>query len=148
MFIDIDFFKKVNDNFGQQVGDMALTHVAERLRDQLRSNDILARYGGEEFVALLPTASEKKGIEAAERMRKAVSEAILEIPGHPALELTVSIGFSTLVVDQPGVSESIDKSILIEVADKAVYLAKNAGRNVVISGGEVMAGSTVKKQSA
>ncbi len=148
LFVDIDFFKKVNDNFGHQVGDTALRHVAELLRSQLRSNDILARYGGEEFVAILPTASEKKGVEVAERMRAAVANSALEMPEEKRLELTVSIGVSTFVVDQPGVSKKIDRSVLIEVADKALYLAKNSGRNLVLSGGEIVAEPVSEQQSA
>ncbi|ORU92019.1 MAG: diguanylate cyclase [Cycloclasticus sp. symbiont of Bathymodiolus heckerae] len=148
LFVDIDFFKKVNDNFGHQVGDMALTHVAKQLRSQLRGNDVLARYGGEEFVVILPTASEKKGVEVAERMREAVAKAQLEIVGKHPLKLTVSIGVSTFIVDMPGASKAVDKAVLIGVADKALYLAKNSGRNLVMAGGEVMAVSAVKKKSA
>lgn len=147
LFIDIDFFKKVNDKFGHQIGDMALRHVAELLRSQLRGNDILARYGGEEFVAILPTAVEKKGIEVAERMRQAVAKEKLEITGEEQLSLTVSIGVSTFVVEEPGVSEALDRAELIGLADKALYKAKNSGRNRVLSGGEVMATSTRAKQA-
>ncbi|MEW4982868.1 MAG: sensor domain-containing diguanylate cyclase [Cycloclasticus sp.] len=148
LFIDIDLFKKVNDTFGHQVGDTALRHVAEQLRSQLRSNDILARYGGEEFVAILPTASEKKGIEVAERMRKAVARAGVELPHSKRLNVTVSIGLSTFVVKQAGVLKAIDRAVLIEVADKALYLAKNSGRNQVLSGGEVAALPATEKESA
>jgi len=147
LFIDIDFFKKVNDNFGHQVGDMALRHVAETLRSQLRSNDILARYGGEEFVAILPTASETKGVEVAERMRQSVASAYLEIANEESIDLTVSIGVSTFVVEEPGVSKPLDRAKLIEVADKALYQAKESGRNLVVSGGEVIAPSVLTKQA-
>jgi len=137
LFIDIDWFKKVNDNYGHQVGDLALRHVATDLRKQLRSNDILARYGGEEFVALLPTASESKGIEVAERMRKAVADSKIELMDGQVLTVTVSIGVSTCVVDKAGALSPIDRTVLIGVADKALYQAKSAGRNKVMSGGEV-----------
>jgi len=141
LFIDIDWFKKVNDTYGHQVGDMALRHVATELRQQLRSNDILARYGGEEFVALLPTASEKKGIEVAERMRLAVESSDIELMDGQVLSVTVSIGVSTCVVDKVGVLSPIDKTVLIGVADKALYKAKDSGRNRVMSGGEVSVSS-------
>ncbi|MDF1688811.1 MAG: sensor domain-containing diguanylate cyclase [Cycloclasticus sp.] len=147
LFIDIDWFKKVNDNFGHQVGDIALRHVAEQLRSQLRSNDILARYGGEEFVVILPTAPEKKGVEVAERMREAVAKAAVSLSTGEELNLTVSIGVSTFVVEEPGISKALDRSELIEVADKALFLAKKSGRNRVLSGGEVVAISGVDKQS-
>ena len=137
LFIDIDWFKKVNDGYGHQVGDMALRHVATELRKQLRSNDILARYGGEEFVALLPTASEQKGIEVAERMRVAVESSNIELMDGQVLNVTVSIGVSTCVVDKMGALSPIDRAVLIGVADKALYKAKDSGRNRVMSGGEV-----------
>jgi diguanylate cyclase (GGDEF)-like protein len=148
LFIDIDLFKKVNDNFGHQVGDIALRHVAEQLRSQLRSNDVLARYGGEEFVAILPTAAEKKGVEVAERMREAVAKSVVEITEDESLEITVSIGVSTFIVDQPGLSKAIDRAVLIDAADKALYRAKNSGRNLVLSGGEVIAQSGSQHKSA
>jgi len=141
LFIDIDWFKKVNDNYGHQVGDTALRHVATVLREQLRSNDILARYGGEEFVALLPTASERKGIEVAERMRAAVANSLVKLLDEQELSITVSIGVSTCVVDEVGVLSPIDRTVLIGVADEALFRAKNAGRNRVMSGGEVSSSS-------
>jgi len=141
LFIDIDWFKKVNDDYGHQVGDMALRHVATELRKQLRSNDILARYGGEEFVALLPTASEQKGIEVAERMRVAVEGSDIELMDGQILNVTVSIGVSTCVVDKAGSLSPIDRTVLIGVADKALYKAKDSGRNRVMSGGEVSVSS-------
>lgn len=69
-FLDIDFFKKVNDSYGHQVGDQVLTVVAGTIREQLRNNDVLARYGGEEFVALLANIEEGMAIDIAERIRK------------------------------------------------------------------------------
>ena len=137
LFIDIDFFKKVNDTFGHQVGDMALRHVTEILRSQLRSNDILARYGGEEFVVILPTAEEKKGVEVAERMRQAVAEAQLEVADKEPVQLTVSIGVSTFVVEESNTSDTLDRTALIGLADKALYQAKKSGRNCVKGGGKV-----------
>lgn len=148
LLIDIDFFKKVNDSHGHQVGDMALRHVAELLRSQLRSHDILARYGGEEFVVILPTASEKEGVEVAQRMREAVDKSVLEISEGKRLQFTVSIGVSTFIVGQPGMSKQIDRAVLIDMADKALYLAKDAGCNRVLSGGEIVADLTSQQKSA
>ena len=151
LFIDIDFFKKVNDTYGHQTGDQALKHVADALKNQLRSNDIIARYGGEEFVVLLPTASELKGKEVAERMRKAVEALPVELPTGKGLYLTVSIGTSTFVVPQSGAYKELEGAVLVDIADKALYKAKNAGRNRVCGGGEViaerLAGSTVSDAS-
>lgn len=139
LFIDIDFFKKVNDTYGHQVGDVALKHVADLLKSQLRSNDILARYGGEEFVALLPTASEEKGMEVAERMRSCVAASALMMTNDQMVDITVSLGLSTFVVPQLGALKEIDGKVLVDMADKALYLAKKAGRNCVMSGGELSA---------
>ncbi len=139
LFIDIDFFKKVNDSYGHQIGDQALKHVADALKSQLRSNDILARYGGEEFVVLLPTASELKGNEVAERMRACVEACPLTLQSGKKLKMTVSIGTSTFIVDKPRAFKELDGAVLIEVADKSLYKAKNSGRNKVCSGGEVRA---------
>ncbi|PCI17283.1 MAG: diguanylate cyclase [Piscirickettsiaceae bacterium] len=139
LFIDIDFFKKVNDSFGHQVGDLALKHVADSLKSQLRSNDILARYGGEEFVALLPTATEVKGKDVAERMRACIESSPIEILDGKMLKMTVSIGTSTFVVAKAGAHKEVAGEELIKVADKALYKAKNSGRNKVFSGGEVEA---------
>lgn len=139
LFIDIDLFKKVNDTFGHQAGDIALRHVATELRKQLRSNDILARYGGEEFVALLPTAHESKGIEVAQRMRKAVAASTINLPDEIVVNVTVSIGVSTFVVNNTAAHKPVDRAVLIDVADKALYQAKESGRNAVVSGGEVSA---------
>lgn len=139
LFIDIDFFKKVNDTYGHQTGDHALKHVSDVLKNQLRSNDIIARYGGEEFVVLLPTASEIKGNEVAERMRAALEASPVELPTGKGLHLTVSIGSSTFIVPQSGAYKELEGAVLIDMADKALYKAKNAGRNQVCSGGEVVA---------
>jgi len=141
LFVDIDFFKNVNDTFGHQAGDIALRHVATELRQQLRSNDILARYGGEEFVALLPTANESKGIEVAQRMRKAVADSTIKLPEGVVINVTVSIGVSTCVVNKAGTHNPVDRAVLIDVADKALYRAKESGRNAVVSGGEICASS-------
>ncbi|MEY8194926.1 MAG: diguanylate cyclase, partial [Cycloclasticus sp.] len=91
----------------------------------------------EEFVALLPTASERKGIEVAERMRAAVASSLVKLLDEQELSITVSIGVSTCVVDEIGVLSPIDRTVLIGVADEALYRAKDAGRNRVMSGGEV-----------
>lgn len=135
LFIDIDFFKRVNDEHGHQAGDVTLKLVANCLRQQLRGNDVLARYGGEEFVAILPTASESKGLEVAERMRQSVERLVIEVVSEISLQVTISVGVSTFVVQEVGQSEPVDKAILIERADKALYEAKNTGRNKVVGGG-------------
>lgn len=147
IFLDIDFFKKVNDTHGHQVGDIALKHVADLIKGQLRSNDVLARYGGEEFVAILSTANMKKGLEVAERMRECVQNTPLQITDDESVSITVSAGVATFLVDTPGACKAISKNELIALADKALYVAKQEGRNQVKCGGEIMAKKTLRERT-
>ena len=135
VFLDIDHFKDINDNWGHQVGDQALVHVAGLIRDQLRGSDVLARYGGEEFVALLPTAGEKKALEVAERIRRVVEAVPLQAREAQPLLMTLSAGVATYLPGEPGSHPPIEGEALVGLADAALYKAKKAGRNRVISGG-------------
>ena len=136
-FLDIDFFKSVNDNYGHQAGDEVLTVVANTIRDQLRNNDVLARYGGEEFVALLSNINEPVATDIAERIRGKIKELTIHT-GKNIAQVTISIGVATYV---PGTNFSHNtKKIaasLIHCADDALYQAKHSGRDRVISGGDV-----------
>jgi diguanylate cyclase (GGDEF)-like protein len=127
MMIDIDHFKQYNDAFGHPQGDVALKEIAGVLKRSVRSYDLAARYGGEEMVLVLPQASSHQISPLAERIRTAIAE----LPFRGATEshrvqLTVSIGVAGL----PAHAKS--KSELIERADKALYLAKEEGRNRVV----------------
>lgn len=148
IFIDIDFFKKVNDTYGHQVGDIALKHVADLIKSQLRSHDVLARYGGEEFVAILSTATQIKAAEVAERMRMCVEKASLTIPDGEDLRITISIGVSTFIVETPGLCKPISKNVLVDLADRALYAAKEGGRNQVVCGGEIAAKSIQRNRGS
>jgi len=120
MMIDIDYFKKVNDTYGHQTGDEVLRRVAKTIELQLRDGDILGRYGGEEFIVLLPQATKDDAIEAAQRVRTAISSFTTENVGV----VTVSIGVAS--------EHSLDnKNKLIKRADVALYQAKANGRNRV-----------------
>ena len=124
LMLDIDFFKRINDELGHMVGDDVLRAFAHRLRDCLRPSDFCARFGGEEFVVVLPETSAVAALDVAERIRKVVAQSpILE---KPRVQATVSIGVATKEQGQ-----SIGE--LLAAADAAVYLAKNAGRNQVQS---------------
>lgn len=125
IMIDVDRFKKFNDQFGHVAGDRALSAVAHVLKKQFRTKDLLARYGGDEFAVLLPDASEEKALAIAERVRTAVSgstndgsDSLIRVP------VEVSIGVAEL--EAHGTYNS-----LLESADAALYRAKNAGRNIV-----------------
>jgi len=120
VLIDVDHFKTYNDTNGHQAGDEALRDVADRLTASLRRNeDIVARYGGEEFLAVLPAACRKQALEAAESLRRAIESGPLGI--------TASMG---VAVTRPAVAEE-GLHALIERADRALYRAKEAGRNRV-----------------
>jgi diguanylate cyclase (GGDEF)-like protein len=124
--IDIDHFKVLNDLHGHAVGDEVLVHVAGRIADALRGYDTLARWGGEEFVVLLPGFAGREDLMAAgERVREAVEDTPAVIRGS-RFPLTVSVGAAS---NDP---RDADPAGLIERADRALYAAKNAGRNCVI----------------
>ncbi|MCA1055733.1 diguanylate cyclase [Rossellomorea aquimaris] len=122
VFIDIDHFKKVNDEHGHIVGDMVLQHISRLIAGNLRNVDIVSRYGGEEFVVLLPHCSEKDARHIMERLRK-----IIEENGFQKHDITIPITLSIGIATSPGV----EPKKLLEAADQAVYLAKENGRNRV-----------------
>jgi len=121
LMVDVDHFKDFNDRFGHPTGDGALVQIVQAAQQPLRSNDFLARFGGEEFVVILPEADAAGAREAAERVRVAVAGAT-----WPFAPLTVSIG-AVAALPQPGV----DLHTLVAQADRALYQAKQAGRNRV-----------------
>jgi len=123
IMLDIDNFKKVNDDFGHLQGDVVLQMVALKLRNELRSYDYAARYGGEEFVAILPDSSLKDSVFAADRIRMAVQDTIFNGP-LAKLRLTVSLGVASFSKEH---SPTVDG--FIKLADDALYRAKANGRN-------------------
>jgi len=125
MMIDIDLFKRVNDNYGHPTGDRILRTIAELIRSGLRASDISARYGGEEFVILLPYTDEAEALRLAHRLLTTVSTHPFPLP-QEAGPVTISIGLSQLDVEHP-----ISGETLIARADGALYQAKRAGRNRV-----------------
>jgi diguanylate cyclase len=128
LLIDIDHFKRFNDNFGHGIGDQVLKLVAKALRDRVRENDLPARYGGEELIAILPGADLAACAAAAERIRRGIAEGKItrrssgeELPG-----ITVSIG-----VGQFQFGETMEDTI--DRCDRALYQAKKRGRNLVVT---------------
>ncbi|HWC77946.1 MAG TPA: sensor domain-containing diguanylate cyclase, partial [Blastocatellia bacterium] len=121
ILLDLDHLKQVNDSLGHRAGDAALRRVAEIMRGNIREVDICARYGGEEFVVILPQCGSEGAIKVAERIREAIATAPITRIGR----LTASLG----VTSYPEVANT--KEELIEMADRAMYLAKAAGRNRV-----------------
>ncbi len=131
MFLDIDKFKRINDDLGHQAGDEVLRSVACLIKSQLRSNDVLARYGGEEFVALLPQISFSKAREIAERIRTMIEAHSFAAQPDVSLTVTLSIGVAMLQ-SKSGEDETKASEQLISSADGALYQAKESGRNRVV----------------
>ncbi len=127
--VDIDHFKRVNDKFGHQIGDVILKHVAQELGKVLRSSDVLARYGGEEFVLLLPETSLPVAVEIAERLREDISTIDFDKKILAKFQVTVSLGLASLSSEDE--HEASPGEWLFQQADNALYQAKNGGRNQV-----------------
>ncbi|MEC9236272.1 MAG: GGDEF domain-containing protein, partial [Pseudomonadota bacterium] len=127
MLIDIDHFKNFNDTYGHQVGDQVLKLVAKTLTDGIKGKDFAARYGGEEFAIILPESNAMAGEVVGNALREAVAkkEVINRNSGEKLGRITMSVG-----VAQYSGSES--EEALIERADKALYKAKETGRNRVV----------------
>ena len=125
MSIDIDHFKRINDQFGHPAGDLVLIEVAKQLKASIRETDILARIGGEEFSILLPETSAKSALLLAERIREEQRKLriIGDWPGE--IKLSVSIGVSSFLASD----NAFDA--LFSRADKALYQAKKTSRNKV-----------------
>lgn len=128
---DIDFFKGVNDNYGHIVGDLVLKTIAKIIRGQLREYDIAGRYGGEEFSILLPFTKISEAQMVAERLRKTIENKIIDISKvNPESEIkTIKVTLSLGVYEM---KESDNEEDLLRKADKALYQAKNTGRNKVV----------------
>lgn len=123
LVVDVDHFKRINDQYGHPAGDAVLVRLARLLEGALRGDDTVARLGGEEFAVLLPTTNRLAAAVIAERMRKAAQEERFEVGGQP-VSLTVSIGVASFSAETVNTIEE-----LLAIADKRVYLAKNLGRN-------------------
>jgi diguanylate cyclase (GGDEF)-like protein len=124
LMIDADNLKQVNDAYGHEAGNRLLRHLTRIIQAELRYTDVPARYGGDEFVVLLPETPEKGAIEVAERIRDAVAGAPLDVEGR-RVACSVSIGIASF----PGDGQTLDA--LIARADRAMYQAKQLGRNRV-----------------
>lgn len=116
--MDIDFFKKVNDTYGHQIGDYVLIEIAALLKDNVGEEGIVARYGGEEFIVLLPNAAKEQAIIISNAINEAVRTHVFEHVQH----VTISIGVSTYRVGD-------NESTMINRADRALYYSKESGRD-------------------
>lgn len=125
LMIDIDFFKKVNDQYGHLAGDQVLKEVAHVISQHTREIDITGRYGGEEFCIVLPETDKSGAMVVAERIREAVNAATIKLM-EEELRVSVSIGVANFPEDARKIDELMDK------ADWALYRAKKTGRNRVV----------------
>jgi diguanylate cyclase (GGDEF)-like protein len=126
LILDLDHFKRVNDTRGHEAGDRVLRAVCDLFRARLRETDLVGRLGGEEFVILLPETPPARACDTAERLRASAAESDFPVSDEASARMTVSIGVA-------GTNRVSDETVedLIRTADRAMYNAKNAGRNCV-----------------
>ncbi|WP_231591650.1 GGDEF domain-containing protein [Cellvibrio sp. pealriver] len=127
LIIDVDFFKKINDEYGHNRGDMVLREIAKNIQSVCRGSDITFRYGGEEFVVVLGKTDSEGAKIIAERIRQQIAETAISHNGK-IFNMTISIGIATY---QGSTKEHIND--FFERADNALYMAKKFGRNCVVS---------------
>ncbi len=122
--LDIDYFKKVNDNYGHDVGDLVLRRIGVVLHEHFRATDIVARVGGEEFCVLAVDLDESSAAKLFERLRKIVEQQVFTTAKEENLSITISIGICTELKD------SLEE--MIKEADEQLYIAKDGGRNRIV----------------
>ncbi|MBU8933938.1 MAG: sensor domain-containing diguanylate cyclase [candidate division Zixibacteria bacterium] len=124
IMIDIDWFKKFNDTYGHEIGNQMLSHLARIIQGSIRDVDIFSRYGGEEFVVILPQTGQEEATVIGERIRSNVMESVISA-AEEQLRITVSVGVSSFPENGRPQEE------LVSAADRALYQAKDEGRNLV-----------------
>lgn len=124
LMIDIDYFKRINDNYGHQAGDIVLQRFSQQCKAQLRDIDLLCRHGGEEFAVLLPETGLEQALEVAERLRACAASSEIKLGNGPSIHLTISIGVAVA-------SREASLQQLLVQTDAALYSAKQSGRNKV-----------------
>jgi two-component system cell cycle response regulator len=131
LMIDVDHFKAVNDTYGHQAGDEVLSETARRLQAAKRGGDVLIRYGGEEFLALLPETDAHGAVVVAEKLRAAVADTAITylVPEVGPIEIRVRVSIGVSCLD----AEMYDGALLVAAADNALYRAKAAGRDRVVT---------------
>lgn len=132
LMLDVDHFKRINDRWGHKVGDLVLQSLADTCRAALRDVDLPGRLGGEEFAVLLPETSGDQALEVAERLRRAMAETPLRLGDGELIRYTVSFGVGTLA---GGIN---NLELLFSQADRALYQAKEQGRNRVVAGSGIL----------
>lgn len=123
ILVNIDFFKAVNDTYGHEVGDQALKHIAQLLKNHARATDLVARFGGEEFLICVPGTDTAGAMVFAEKLCVTVAESPMPIVGR----MTISLGVAECLEEDAGELDAVNR------ADQALYRAKSGGRNRVAS---------------
>ena len=136
LLLDLDHFKNLNDTYGHPAGDAALRSLARLLTQHLRKGDQAARYGGEEFVVILPGSDEERSLLAAERLRSALEKHRFVFEGA-RIPLTASLGVAVWPAD------GREPEALLSAADRALYAAKQGGRNRVVAASGVPSAPSV-----
>ncbi len=126
MMLDVDFFKKVNDTYGHDVGDKVITEIGKVLKDSIREADLAIRYGGEEFVVMLHNATDEGTLKVANKIHSAFGNLIFDVGNGETMQKTMSIGIAKF----PKNGDTIWKCI--KFADTALYVAKTTGRNKIV----------------
>ncbi len=126
--VDIDHFKNVNDTWGHQAGDTVLKNLAQHLNRSLREYDLLARYGGEEFVFVIDGVLKDQAKVIMDRIREVAAAAELDAENHISVTFSCGLSDITDVSDRAGSAE-----VLVKIADRRLYLAKEGGRNMVVA---------------
>lgn len=126
MMIDVDDFKKINDTFGHSVGDRVIYHIAKVIRSAIREGDIAMRYGGEEFLCVIVGASTEDVHKIAEKILRMIKDSVIR-HGQQSIKTTISIGIAAYPEDEINSEQD-----LIEFADKALYMAKDMGKNRIV----------------
>jgi len=127
VMVDIDHFKRINDTYGHQTGDEVLRHVASLLAGQVRNVDRVARYGGEEFAIIMVETDRQSAMDSMHRLSALLAETPCVIGNYLTIEVTLSAGVASSLFDASSASE------LVAAADRALYAAKEGGRNRIVS---------------
>jgi len=126
MMLDVDFFKKVNDTYGHDVGDKVIVEIGKVLQDNIRESDLAIRYGGEEFIVMLDNATDEGARSVAQKIHKSFANLVFDVGDGQTMQKTISIGVSTFPKDADSIWQCI------KLADTALYVAKTTGRNKIV----------------
>jgi diguanylate cyclase (GGDEF)-like protein len=135
LMVDLDHFKRINDNYGHLAGDAVLKAVATTIKNEVHAYNSVGRFGGEEFVVLLSDLTESLAVDIAERIRQAISDLKVEFTEGESRQVIADLSASIGVATYPDAGTALDR--LLHAADTALYIAKHTGRNKVVNSMDV-----------